>query len=196
MRILLSLLIMGSISCGSRNSPEYVDGTILTTKFLNSYSGEFVDVEQGRNEELVISKDGSIKTSWSRQVGYENDKDVPYPTVCEYAQVGHIEKVYERSELARRKYQHHLPYVIEVKISRVELNPRTSSPSCKTFATRNAKGTYSYYVELINENHIRLHNSGGGDYDGKGTRTPSTLDENFFRKGSKELEAATKSKEV
>lgn len=188
MKILAVLLLISVVgACGDESNDE---GRDITNSFLRKYSGEFVNVEDGRTEEMVVSKDGSLVTRWTRQVGTEGDKNLPYPTTCDYVQYGKITQAIERSQGYRKLYQEHIPYLLRVSIFRIEVNSRSSDVNCKNFAVQKQRGSYSYYVELISENHIRLHNSGGGDYSGQGTRTPSTLDENFFRKGSKVLQEA------
>ena len=49
-------------------------------------------------------------------------------------------------------------------------------------ASANQRGlTYSISMELLNDNQLRLHTSGGGDYIGQEEKTPSILDEVFTR---------------
>ena len=160
------------------------EGRDITAEFLKTYVGTFVDPEFG--EGISLGADGSYSTTEDRQVGYETDPAIPYPTLCTYKMTGKLTVVISRSAAARIKYMRYADTVIETNITHIDLIASPSnSAHCDTFIARQQKAidaangaiTDTTFAELLNPNQIRLHTSGGGDYVDGGPRTPSTLDE-------------------
>ncbi len=67
--------------CSGVAFAEQSEGKDITAIFLATYTGKFV--EGDFKESVTTGADGSIAIQRVRQVGFENNKDVPYPTVCE-----------------------------------------------------------------------------------------------------------------
>lgn len=190
---LLAIVSTGLTACGvtnqSASSASPSDGVDVTATFLKAYSGKFR--ESGYGETFQFTPDGRMINVQVRQVGFEGT-EVPYPTVCSFAQVGTI-RVLERSQADRAKYTDFATHVIETKIESVEfVEPfyadKIQGSSCGKFVEhqRNAIAQsgglkYSIYTELLGPDSLRVHTSGGGDYKQGGVRTESTLDEVFER---------------
>jgi hypothetical protein len=202
-RLIVCLVTVSALTIGcakhndnGNNSADAREGTVITSKFLASNSGTFLDTNQ--NGVFTINSDGSFKKLASLQVGAKGE-DIPYPTVCRFYQYGTINKVYERSEEARKTYFEYATHLIKVTVTKVELdrspNSNDTLANCEKFERQEnsrAPILYNIYSEVISANLIRLHNSGGGDLAQGKPRPESTLDENFYREGSLELKTTVK----
>ena len=193
---IFSLIVLSTclINC-EKKSTEDAPGKVITTDFLEAYSGFFAEQELAQGESVSISADGDIIRTFTRQVGAEDSQTVPYPTVCSYTYYGEIVAVYELTEKYRTRFDpesqafyispetHELGYVVtNAQLNRDSPDTDSNSKHCENFIAENSYGgSYSVGMELLNSDQIRLHTSGGGDYVGQEVRTESTLDEIFIR---------------
>jgi len=168
---------------GKAPAPQKEPDLDITKEFISVYGGKkFRESEHG--EYFEIGKDGQILVARSRQVGHEDDPEVPYPTVCSYAEKGEIKSIKERSKDSTLEYMEYASHKIEIKVTDVSLIDPISwsknDPSCGKWIER-LKSGLSYlndtYMELVDKKSFRTHTSGGGDYVKGGSRTESTLDE-------------------
>ncbi len=197
--LVFALICLSIVNCSKQGEDEAVQwGKNITPQFLSSNSGAFIDPQDG--SKLAINSDGTFAYAITRQVGSKDDQEVPYGTNgmdCRYIEHGKITKVYERSTESKKRYMDIATHVILMDVNQVELvqnsKDNTSEEICQKFAKRqNSKVPLKYdrYSEVLSNNQIRLHTSGGGDYNQGGPRTESTLDENYYREGSPELVSA------
>ncbi|MGB4971159.1 MAG: hypothetical protein WBO32_00785 [Cyclobacteriaceae bacterium] len=182
---LLAASLLTTVSC-AQASEEEVGGKI-EPKLQEYYSGDLF--EDGQFGEKIRIKGNTIELYKVRQVGSDDNPNVPYPTVCSYVMKGKINDLYVRSAQERKEYwdlgTHQLNFTVNSVTLNDELEAGTiANPHCQNFAKEMNQEEflgYSNTFEILNENQIRMHTSGGGDYQQGGERTESTLDEVFTR---------------
>lgn len=190
------LLSLGLIACDSKDN-QNDPGQNVTADFLESHSGEFTEADFG--ETLSIFADGDIELKEVRQVGSEESTTVPYPTSCTYMMYGKIIAVFELFESRRtsvdkqtgESYLIPTTHIMDFVVNRVQwigtydsTFPDRDTERCQIFEDEmNSYGSlsYSYDLEVLSDDQLRLHTSGGGDSVGRKERTESTLDELFQR---------------
>lgn len=197
-RLVVSMLFL--CSCAERKGtvpfpalnrePLQAQGISVTTNFLATYPGRFVDAKFG--ESVTIGSDGSIAIQSMRQVGSDDNKEVPYPTVCSYVQTGHVQEIIERYESDRERYLSYATHIFVLSISKVEINNilhtnTMSNVHCHHFVKQQMAALHPdspphrIYGDLLDHDSFRLHTSGGGDTVDGQPRTESTLDEVYVR---------------
>ena len=194
----MALSLLGCHGGNIRDGSSEEDGKNITANFVKAGVGAFVDIEQ--NGVFRINSDRTFERLGTFQVGSEGG-EIPYPTTCRYYIRGSIEKVYARTVAAKNRYLSYATHLIKVTASSFELDRSSSDndtlANCELFERlQNARVplNLNYYTEIIGSDHLRIHNSGGGDFKPGKPRTESTLDENFYREGSDELNVALKAK--
>ncbi|MCB9026121.1 MAG: hypothetical protein H6625_07385 [Bdellovibrionaceae bacterium] len=182
---LLALSLLTTVACAQASEGE-ANGKV-EAKLQEYFSGDtFEDDQFG---EKIRIQGNSIELHKVRQVGSDDNPNVPYPTVCSYVVKGKINDLYVRSEQERKEYwdlgTHQLSFTFNSVSLTDDLEAGTvANPHCQNFAkemNQEAYLGYSNTFEVLNENQIRMHTSGGGDYTQGGERTESTLDEVFTR---------------
>ena len=182
--LFLVTLALSLGACGDKKTSREREGTLVTAEFLKTYTGRFTDKAQG--EVIEISSDGRIRLKQIRQVG-SRQGPVPEQTLCTYFEDGRITGVLKRSEQRKTAYMNYADTLINISVSKVTLDrspgaKQNPPDNCEKFEKSQSRvGAYSLYAEQLDPNRLRFHTAGGGDYDGKGTRTSSTLDEIFER---------------
>ena len=180
----LVFAILGLIACDNTKKSREREGTPITAEFLKSYSGKFSDKQQG--EEIEFFGDGTVRLKQIRQIGSSRGP-VPENTVCTFFEEGRVTGVFKRSEARKAAYMNYADTLVNITISKITLDRspgarQTPAENCEKFEKLQTRiGNYSLYAEQLDANRLRFHTAGGGDYDGKGARTESTLDEVFER---------------
>ncbi|MCB9026120.1 MAG: hypothetical protein H6625_07380 [Bdellovibrionaceae bacterium] len=182
------------VGCGrGRNwtpSEQEERGQDVTEQFLAKYSGHTY-TEKDFGESVTVNSDGTLKFLKTRQVGSEDNPNVPYPTVCSYEIHAKLEKVIERSDAEKNSYMSYATHEIEYKTTDYVLVDTLEPDTTKRLACKNwlelqrasimVHPDNNNYAELVSDSSFRLHTSGGGDFVEGGERTESTLDEVFVR---------------
>jgi len=175
--IIIAVLALSQQAC---SSDDYIDPELS----VQLQGLAFSETEEGSPDRIIWLADDMLEEEKVRQVGREGDNSVPYPTVCHYIETSKITNLRERSTAERKQSLDFATHVMGYTVLRAELvEDDGNDEGCEEFVARqnSSAPSYSTYFEILSENEIRLHNSGGGDYKQGGDRTESTLDEVFRR---------------
>ena len=194
--VILSLIAFAFMACDkSNNNEEDLGGKEVTQQFLADYNGDFQEQHSRADagERLSISRDGQIEVLKIRQVGSKNNPAIPYETVCSYYLTGQIRYVVELFDETRERVSesgdtfllpetHRLTFSVHQVTLTDELESNsTTNEACLNFQEEMNRNlpNYTYGMELFGSGTIRLHTSGGGDFEGE--PTDSTVDEVYTR---------------
>tara|TARA_Y100001935_G_C17302948_1_gene510447 strand:- start:441 stop:1055 length:615 start_codon:yes stop_codon:yes gene_type:complete len=188
-KLLIASIVLACSNIACAKSSD-TDELRIDENLAAYFAGDnFVEEENGgeNNEEFRISKD-SITQILIRQVGSNNNPEVPYPTVCKYRINGRLMSLFERSPEEVGSYMPYASHELSFQTTSVELLPDANSTDkyldrCQAMVNKmnSTQPWYSIYFEVLSENRVRFHTSGGGDYESGQPRTESTLDEVYTR---------------
>ncbi len=139
------ILLLSFVAGACANDEK--ETTDISEQFFSDYQGTLKD---STGDVAQFNADRTFRFDWTGQVGAKLDKDLPFPTRCDWYEAGSVTSV---SELPtdQREFAQQNTYELELEITEVGLlPPRTlaqpSDPNCQNLLARKQNGLPSKRV--------------------------------------------------